>query len=124
MVDRLAGVPADVEDEPVPALPHSLLPGHRMRSAEETLEQAVSRHLSRVRQVPARHHEHVHGRLGIYVLEGDDLLVVEDDLRGRPAGRYLAEDAISHSSAEGTWAGCPTSGGSPGAPGRKTTLSS
>jgi hypothetical protein len=43
-----------------------------------------------------RHDQHVHRGLGIYVVEGDDVLVLPNFFGRDYARRDLAEDAILH----------------------------
>jgi hypothetical protein len=94
VVNRLAGVGADVEDEPVAALPNALFASHSVSGSEDPVQQAILGDLAGVGQVLARYHQHVDGRPRCHVLESDDLVVLEDDPRRRSTGGYLAEDAM------------------------------
>ena len=60
--------------------------------AEQRL--VFSRSLFERRQVPARDHQQVDGRLRMEVLERDHRFVLEDDLGSRLAVNDSAEDAV------------------------------
>jgi hypothetical protein len=124
VVDGLAGVRAHVEDQPVATAGHPPVRRHRVGSFEETGQQPVLRGFAGVGKVFARHHQDVDRGSGLDVLKGDDLVVLEDHLGRRPAGRYLAEDADCHSPSEVTSPEAPRPGPGSIDPFRYTTRSS
>jgi hypothetical protein len=96
MIHGLAGIPPDVEDETVAALGDALLSRHRVGGLEKVAEHAVLSDVAGVGQMPARHHQHVDRRPRRHVFEGEDPVILEQNTRRRPAGGYLAEDAMWH----------------------------
>ena len=102
MVDGLAGVGAHVENEPVAAARHSPVRRDRVCGLEETGQQPVLGGFASVGEVLSWDHQDVDRSPGLDVLEGDDLVVLEDQTRRGSAGGYLAEDAVCHSPSEVT----------------------
>jgi hypothetical protein len=50
--------------------------------------------VAQTREVPAWHDEHMHGRLGMEITEGDVVLALGDELRTELAARDAAEDTV------------------------------
>lgn len=96
--DGLAGVGAGIEDHPVPGPGDTL--GHRdlMRLRGDLVQQAIARrdNRSKIRQVRARDHQHVNGRLGTDVTESDGALTFQHDLHGQVTGGDTTKETVRH----------------------------
>jgi hypothetical protein len=86
VVDGLAGVGAHVENEPVAAARHAPVRRDRVCGFEETGQQPVLGGFASVGEMLSGHHEDVDRSPGLDVLEGDDLVVLEDQPRRGSAG--------------------------------------
>ena len=86
------------EDRAVSALGVAVFLGEGRGPAHHLADQGVvsRRKIVQRRDVPARHDQHVHRRLRVDVLEGDDAIVLIDNRRGNLAGDDLAEQAVRH----------------------------
>ena len=95
VMDAVAGVVAAVEDQAQAALEEAALPGDVPCPPHQPPHQRVVAvlELGDALDVAARDDQHVGGGLGVDVVEGQDLVVLEGDLRGHLPLHDLAEQA-------------------------------
>jgi hypothetical protein len=95
VVDAVAGVVTAVHHEAEAALAEAQLAREVARLPNHHPEEpvVVGRDVEEARDVAARDHEDVGGRLGPEVVEGDQLVVGVDGACGAPSLGDLAEDA-------------------------------
>lgn len=98
VLDRLPGVGAGIEDNPVTGIGEALGDRNLCGVGDEFGQQAPLRCAERgqVRVVVARNDEHVDGSLRVNVTEGNRAGIRRDYRRGYLPSRYTAEQAISH----------------------------
>src|SRR5215469_6541139 len=96
--DRLPRFRTRVEHDPVSAVGDTLVGGDLVRLGDELVEQAISGtgQGGDVRNMVARNHQDVRGRLGIDVAEGDDPLAVNHHGGRNLPGHDPAEQAVWH----------------------------
>jgi len=97
MEDVLAGIRTGVEHNPITAGLDLLGRGDGRDLGQDVLEEIhpVGRHLVERSEMIPRDDQGVHRRLGPDVVEGDDPVILVDDLGRKLLGRDPAENAIS-----------------------------
>lgn len=98
VADRVEGVGADVEDQPVPAAGDSLAPGHILGGGEHLAQElaVLGTQRASIADVFPRHHQNVHRRYGSDVPEGIDVGGRRHLDRGQLTAHDAAEQAVSH----------------------------
>src|SRR5215469_18891487 len=98
MLDRLAGLGASVEDDPVTTLGDTLSDRNLMCVRREGGQQALIGHseLSQIGVVRPRDDKHVNRSLRIDIAEGDSPLITRNYRRRYFGGGYGAKQAVSH----------------------------
>src|SRR5262245_61656802 len=97
--DRLSRVAVRVEHSPVAAGRDTAVLGDRRSAPHDRADDAVVVCLELVQRVDMTlgYDQHVYRRLRVGVLEGQQLLVLEDDLAGNLAAHNFAEETVGHS---------------------------
>src|SRR5713101_9751847 len=95
VVDDLAALGPGIAREAVSALAVAGALGEQPRHADAVADDLLVSRLERRDRldVPLGNDQQVHRRLGVEVLERDDLVVFEFDVGGACPGSYTAEDA-------------------------------
>ena len=98
MLDRLAGLGASVEDDPVTTLGDTLSDRNLMCVRREGGQQALIGHseLSQIGVVRPRDDKHVNRSLRIDIAESDRPLIARNYRRRYFGGRYGTKQAVSH----------------------------
>ena len=82
----LARVRADVEHEAIPALGYAALRCDSMGGTEDGSQELGVLDLADAFDVLQRHYQDMHGRLGIDIVKGHDVLIAIDGLEGWVGG--------------------------------------
>lgn len=100
MRNALLGVRAPIHDRPEPRAGDPFPGSDTGRRASDAAHQHLMLRIDLVetRNVDARNHQHVDRRLWIDIPEGDDVFILEHDVRRDLARHDLAEETIGHGS--------------------------